>query len=121
MDDVRKPFQRLHGDRHVIVWRSPCSRVTFATIPTKRLSCTILCVFLRHRIYIPASFTKQDPYIHPSYLKTLTIFLSSPIRWLHLLSMPISLNPHFSITLPEAGLPMKRSVQICSKLFIWRQ
>ena len=41
------------------------------------------------------------------YLNTLTISLSPPTSLLHLFNRPVSEKPHFSMTLPDAGLPVK--------------
>ena len=54
---------------------------------------------------------------YPLYLNTLTISLSPPTSWLHRFSIPVSEKPHFSITLPEAGFPVKWSAQMFSKSF----
>ena len=44
---------------------------------------------------------------YPLYLNTLTISLSPPTSWLHLFSIPVSEKPHFTMTFPDAGFPMK--------------
>ena len=54
---------------------------------------------------------------YPLYLNTLTISLSPPTSWLHRFSIPVSEKPHFSMTLPDAGLPVKWSAQMFSKCF----
>ena len=54
---------------------------------------------------------------YPLYLNTLTISLSPPTSWLHLFNIPVSAKPHFSMTLPDAGLPVKWSAQMFSKCF----
>lgn len=54
---------------------------------------------------------------YPLYLNTLTISLSPPTSWLHRFSIPVSEKPHFSITLPEAGFPVKWSAQMFSICF----
>ena len=54
---------------------------------------------------------------YPLYLNTLTISLSPPTSWLHLFNIPVSTKPHFSMTLPDAGLPVKWSAQMFSKCF----
>ena len=58
---------------------------------------------------------------YPLYLNTLTISLSPPTSWLHLFSIPVSEKPHFSMTLPDAGLPVKWSAQMFLKCFSWMQ
>ena len=55
------------------------------------------------------------------YLNTLTISLSPPTSRLHLFSIPVSEKPHFSMTLPDAGFPVKWSAQMFSKCFSWMQ
>ena len=54
---------------------------------------------------------------YPLYLNTLTISLSPPTSWLHLFNIPVSMKPHFSMTLPDAGFPVKWSAQMFSKCF----
>ena len=44
---------------------------------------------------------------YPLYLNTLTISLSPPTSWLHLFNIPVSTKPHFSMTFPDAGFPVK--------------
>ena len=56
-------------------------------------------------------------FFYPLYLNTLTISLSPPTSWLHLFNIPVSTKPHFSMTLPDAGLPVKWSAQMFSKCF----
>ena len=58
---------------------------------------------------------------YPLYLNTLTISLSPPTSWLHWFSIPVSEKPHLSMTLPDAGLPVKWSAQMFSKCFSWMQ
>ena len=58
-------------------------------------------------------------YFYPVYLNTLTISLSPPTSWQHLFIIPVSEKPHFSMTLPDAGLPVKWSAQMFSKCFTW--
>ena len=55
--------------------------------------------------------------LYPLYLNTLTISLSPPMSWLHLFNIPVSTKPHFSMTFPDAGLPVKWSAQMFSKCF----
>ena len=49
----------------------------------------------------------ENVFNHKQYLNTLTISLSPPISLLHLFNRPVSEKPHFSMTFPDAGLPVK--------------
>ena len=66
-------------------------------------------------------FTIIGDLFHSLYLNTLTISLSPPTSWLHLFNIPVSTKPHFSMTLPDAGFPVKWSAQMFLNCFSWMQ
>ena len=73
-------------------------------------------------LYSLFSLEKQPDYdCRQLYLNTLTISLSPPTSWLHLFSIQVSEKPHFSMTLPDAGFPVKWSAQMFLKCFSWMQ
>ena len=80
--------------------------------------------YLRNFLHKPLTFGVIEFHhsiflLYPLYLNTLTISLSPPTSWQHWLSIPVSEKPHFSMTFPDAGLPVKWSAQIFSKCFTW--
>ncbi len=60
----------------------------------------------------------------PDHLSNRIIFTCRPsprYRWLRVLICPVSLKPHFSITLPEAGLSTRQSPQSIRNPFTLKQ